>query len=246
MSWQPYHFYILLPLLALIILLVTLTRHMTDRAYRRMLVGITILLLLCECVKQILAIPDYAALYLPFHYSTTYYLCLVLYAFGRGRPRHLGTCLFYVSGLLLVGTMLASPTNVIGTLEPTELFSSFYQFYSLFYHIVVLYVWLAMMMRGDYRPARRDPLLYMGFLLSWSALVIPMSRIFDFNYAGLLYSYIPILEKLRLSAGDTCYLITYLGGVLLLATCAIRLYAVYRRHADICRYEAPHQQTLRL
>ncbi len=228
MNWTTQHFCILLPLMLLSVLLAIASRRMSDRTYLHALRTLTVLLLCCELVKQLLAIRNYSPLFLPFHYSTTYYLCLVLYAFGGDRTRHYGSCLLYAGGLLLLVSMLFSPTSIIGTLEPEELFGSFYHFYSLFYHIAVLLVFLCMLARRDYSPRLYDPLLYISFLLLWGAIVIPMSRVVNFNYAGLLVSYIAPLEKLRQQAGDAIYLIVYFGAVMILAALAIYLYRAVR------------------
>ncbi len=224
MNWLPSHLYLLLPLLMLCLLLAALSRRLSERAWHILLRITLTTLLLCECVKQVLVLENYDPMYLPFHYSTTYYLCIALYAFGGEKLSHLGKCLLFPGGLLLFTSLLFGPFQVVGDVAPALLFSSFYNFYSLFYHLAVLLVFFSMLARREYAPSQWDPLFYAGFLISWGALAVPMAHLFRFNYAGILYSYIPLLEAFRLRAGDVWYLIIYLFGALLIATLSYYIY----------------------
>ncbi len=234
MNWQSSHFYALISGFVLVALLAALSKHISRRARIWTLRGFMILLLIMEGIKQLLAVGNYSALYLPFHYSTSFYVCMGLYIFGHGKIKHYGACATYVGGFLLLMIMLASPASVIGNPTPELLRSSFYNFYSLFYHLGILFVWAVLLFNGDYKSRIGDPLRYASFLGGWAALAIPAAYHTGFNYAGILKSYIPPLEVLRLNFGNVVYLITYALITLLSTTLLIYLYH-YISHTVIHR-----------
>ncbi len=209
MNWSPSHIRALVPGFIIVFLFAALTRYFSEKRRNRFMRLFLISLFVMEGVKQLLAIKNYSALYLPFHYSTSFYVCMTLYLFGRGRIKHFGACATYVGGFFLLLSIVFSPASIVGNPSPEVLRSSFYHFYSLYYHLSVLFVWATLLFNGDYISEKGDPLRYAAFLGTWASFAIPASYITGFNYAGILRSYIPPLETLRLVAGDVVYLITY-------------------------------------
>ena len=196
-----------------------------------------ILLYISEIVKQITVRDSYSPNYLPFHYSSTYYISFALFAFGRDRVRHYGACASYVGGLFLLVTMTINPHSVVG--DPAMMFTHYYHAYSYFYHMAVLLLWAVMLMNGEYRMQRFDYLRYLTFLGAWAAAAIPAAFLLDVNYAGILRSFIHPLELIRLRFGQVVYLLTYgvfaLVGVwiaFLLYRLGARLIAAARERKD--------------
>ncbi len=215
MIWLTSHIQILLPCLILITCLAFCSRYLNERVMTWILRGLIITLFICEIAKQINALDNYQDMYLPFHYSSSYYVCIALFAFGKGRAKHFGMVALYVGGFLLLGTLLVNPKQVIGNPKPSLLFSDFYNFYSLFYHLAILYTWLVLLFRRSYRARPLDLARYAVFLGGWSMLAAPAAFHTGFNYAGILVSYIPFLEALRQQAGQACYLIVYAVGAVI-------------------------------
>lgn len=238
MKWYPSH-YVTIPVsLALAAALGILSRKLNANVRKWVMRAILLCMLLSELVKQIIAFrTGYSALYLPFHYSTTYYFTLGMYIFGRGRVKHYGECTTFIGGFLLIVTLLSSPGSVVGNLA--NVFHSWYNFHSFAYHILVLLLWFVLLANLDYRVKRFDPLRYISFLTLWAAFAIPASRLTDFNYAGLLKSFIPPLRKLQDAAGDVVYLIAYFLFISLFATLLILLYQMILKRLDKRTPESP-------
>ena len=223
--WLPLH-RILIPLCLLLILLTAvLSRYLPKRFTRITGQVFVILLLLSEGLKHLegLLLSAYAPLYYPFHYSSTYYVSLSLYCFGRGKVRHYGACTLFVGGLFLLATLLYSPLAVVG--DPALLGKRYFALHGFVYHMAVLAFWAVMLANRNYRPRPQDPLRYLTFLLAWALPATVAARRTGANYAGLLQSWIPPLEALRLRAGDAVYLSVYGLFIMLIAALAIRLYA---------------------
>ncbi len=222
MSWMLSHALILPPLFLCALGIAFFSRRLDKGTYRFFLRLLMAILFFCEFSKQLIAFyRNYTPLYLPFHYSTSYYVCMSFYAFGGKRIQHAGKCILYVGGFLLLGTMLASPYSVIG--DPALMFQTFGCFYSVFYHMMILLVWFCMLARREYRVKKFDPLIYLTFLCTWGAFAIPAAKKTGFNYAGILRSYIPFLQGLC-ESNHTLYLIVYFSGVMVLAVTVIYLY----------------------
>jgi uncharacterized membrane protein YwaF len=230
--WCPSHYFTIPIAYAVIVLLAILSRRMSPAARTWTARGIVLLLLCSELVKQLIgAFADtYTAVYLPFHYSTTFYFSAGLYAFGRGRVKHYGGCALFVGGFLLFCTLTVSPYSTVG--DTAYLFQAWYNVHSYFFHMLMLLIWASMIANLDYRVKRWDELRYASFMAIWAACAIPASRLKDFNYAGLRRSFLPFLEKLRLACGDAVYLIVYALAALVVAIILIRLYALLLRHLE--------------
>lgn len=235
--WYPLHF-LTIPLGYLTVFFVAFfSRRLSPRARTWAVRTFVILLYISEIVKQITVRGSYSPNYLPFHYSSTYYISFALFAFGRDRVRHYGACASYVGGLFLLVTMTINPHSVVG--DPAMMFTHYYHAYSYFYHIAVLLLWAVMLMNGEYRMQRFDYLRYLAFLGAWAAAAIPAAFLLDVNYAGILRSFIHPLELIRLRFGQVVYLLTYgvfaLVGVwvaFLLYRLGARLIAAARERKD--------------
>lgn len=235
--WYPLHF-LTIPLGYLTVFFVAFfSRRLSPRARTWAVRAFVILLYISEIVKQITVRGSYSPNYLPFHYSSTYYISFALFAFGRDRVRHYGACASYVGGLFLLVTMTINPHSVVG--DPAMMFTHYYHAYSYFYHMAVLLLWAVMLMNGEYRMQRFDYLRYLTFLGAWAAAAIPAAFLLDVNYAGILRSFIHPLELIRLRFGQVVYLLTYgvfaLVGVwiaFLLYRLGARLIAAARERKD--------------
>ncbi len=228
--WLPSHLVVIPLSYLLVFLLAARSRALTARERALLLRVLFALMLFSEVIKQALGIlgGSYSAGFLPFHYSSTYYVSIGLYAFGNGRWRHYGQCSLLVGGVLLLISMTCCPFLVVG--DCTHVFRSFAALHSLFYHVAALLGFAVMLANGEYAPRRHDTLRYLSFLFAWAALALPVARATGINYAGLLRSYIPLLEKLRLARGDLVYLITYALLASALAVLILHTYAqLYRR-----------------
>lgn len=205
--WYPLHF-LTIPLGYLTVFFVAFfSRRLSPRARTWAVRTFVILLYVGEVIKQITVRGSYSPNYLPFHYSSTYYISFALFAFGRDRVRHYGACASYVGGLFLLVTMTINPHSVVG--DPAMMFTHYYHAYSYFYHMAVLLLWAVMLMNGEYRMQRFDYLRYLTFLGAWAAAAIPAAFLLDVNYAGILRSFIHPLELIRLRFGQVVYLLTY-------------------------------------
>ena len=231
--WYPSHF-ITIPLGYLtIFLLAFLSRKCSPRARVRIVRALMLLLFAGEIAKQIVLRDYYSPNYLPFHYSSTYYVTFALYAFGRGRVRHYGACASYVGGLFLLVTMTVNPHSVVG--DTAYLFTHYYPAHSYFYHMAVLLLWLIMLFSHDYRLQKWDYLRYCTFLGAWAAMAIPAAFHFQVNYAGLLRSFIRPLERIRLHYGQVVYLLLYAVFILLAAGLAFGIYRLAVRLTTLYR-----------
>ena len=203
----------------MVLLVAFFRRRLTPRARASIVRALVILLFVGELVKQISVWNSYSPNYLPFHYSSTYYVSFALYAFGRGRVKHYGACTSYIGGVFLFVTMTVNPHSVVG--DTAEMLTHFYHVHSYFYHMAVLLLWLIMLFGEDYRVRRFDLLRYSTFLGMWAAGAIPAAVRFEVNYAGLLRSFILPLEYIRLRFGQVVYLLLYAAFALIAAALAL-------------------------
>lgn len=225
--WYPSHL-LTIPLGYLtIFLLAFFSRRLSPRTRAWVVRALVILLFVGELLKQISVWDSYSPNYLPFHYSSTYYISFALYAFGRGRVKHYGACASYVGGLFLLVTMTVNPHSVVG--DTADMFTHYYHAYSYFYHMAVLLLWLIMLFGEEYRMRRFDLLRYLTFLGAWAAAAIPAAFFFSVNYAGILRSFILPLEYIRLRFGQAVYLLVYAVFALLASMLAFALYRIVAR-----------------
>lgn len=220
--WLPSHA-LLLPLCTLLIcVIVRKERHLSPPRRRQRQRLFFYLLILLELCKQLSALVTntYHPSLLPLHYSSTFYISIAFYLFGKHRLSHLGACTLYVGGCFLCLTLLWNPYAVLG--DPANILRSFLSFHSLFYHFGVLYYAASMLYSGAYQPSRHDSLRILAFILSWACIALPVARLTGNNYAGLLRSYLPPLERFQQIYGDRAYLLLYLILALALATALIQ------------------------
>ena len=59
---------------------------------------------------------------------------------------------------------------------------------------------------GELSLGGYDAHIFALFVAAWCALAIPGAFYFRINFMGILVSYIPLLERLRLAAGTPLYL----------------------------------------
>lgn len=212
-----------------IALLTMLSRRLSPHWRRRAQRALFLAIVISEVIKQITGIRsgEYNYSYFPFHYSSTYYICIGLYAFGRGRIRHYGACSLFVGGILMLLILTVNPLSVVG--DTAHLFDSWFHVHGYFYHMIILLFFAVMLANHGYRVLPLDELRYLSFLLLWALIAVPVARATQVNFAGLLASWIPALESLRLAAGDTVYLIVYGACVFVITCIAIRILALLQK-----------------
>ena len=204
----------------LVFLLALRARALSPGALWRCGLALWLLLLLLELCKQLLALSrgSYTTALLPFHYSSTFYLTMLLSLLPR--TSHFGSCTTFVGGFFLLLATLGAPRAVLG--DTALALTDFAHFHALFYHVGVLLFFAVLCTTARYRPQRGDAWRYLAFLLSWGAVALPAARRTGNNYAGLLRSYIPVLERVRLRYGDGVYLFLYALLAQLLACLLLR------------------------
>lgn len=226
-AWQDTHIKILPIALLVMAGAALLCRLCLDRTpYKKLVLRIIVILLLAgEAYKQMLALRTghYSLSYLPLHFSSSFYFSTFLAAFGRKGVERFGCASTFVGGVFLLVVLFASPGAVIGNLD--NIFKSYFTAHSFFMHILIVQFWLLMLCQGVYRPQKYDYLFFWCFLLMWAGFTLPLATKLQINYAGLLKSYIPFLETIRLKYGAVVYLFAY-GGLAFI--CSYLLIAIYR------------------
>lgn len=243
-AWQDTHIKILPFALLLTVAVAVICRLCLNRTpYKKLVLRIIVILLLAgEAYKQMLALRTgrYSLAFLPLHFSSSFYFCTFLAAFGRKGVERFGCASTFVGGVFLLVVLLASPGAVIGSLQ--NIFQSYFTAHSFFMHILIVQFWLAMLCQKIYRPQKYDYLFFWCFLLMWANVTLPLATKLQINYAGLLKSYIPFLEVIRINYGSTVYLFAY-GGLAFI--CSYLLLAIYRavyslyQKLDPCRGRLP-------
>lgn len=224
--------------LLLTLLAVASTRQLSKRSRRKMMRALLFFFVLSEFLKQAIAIctNTHTSAYYPFHYSTTYYLSILLLTSKTPRLQRLGACTLFVGGALLFLCVILAPRAILG--DSATLFSTWFSVHGFFYHFFVLFSFFTLLYHNEYRPARHDVWRYFAFLLAWGAIALPAARHYRANYAGLLQSFLPPLEHLRLTFGERVYLSAYAALVLIFAALCIKGLAIYqkRRKKHPCRH----------
>ncbi len=227
--WTHSLLFTVLLFLLLTLLAASSTRRLCAHSRRKLLLALLCFFVFSELFKQAIALGTntHTSAYYPFHYSTTYYLSIMLLVSKPPRLQRLGACTLYVGGALLFLCILLAPHAILG--ESATLFSSWFSIHGFFYHFFVLFAFFTMLYNNEYRPARYDVWRYFGFLLTWGAIALPAAHRYHANYAGLLHSFLPPLERLRLTFGDHVYLSAYATLVFFLAALCIKGLSVFQK-----------------
>lgn len=210
--------------LVLVLLAAVLSRQLSPHTRRKILAALLCFFVFSELLKQLIALRQgtHTAMYYPFHYSTTYYFSIAFYLSQNRRQHHFGACTLYVGGILLLLCMLFSPRAIVG--DTAMLFADWFRVHSFFYHVFVLLAFFVMLFNHDYTPRPGDTWRYLAFLLFWGFFALPAAHVHAANYAGLLSSFIGVLEAFRLQYGNALYLGLYLVLALAFAASAIGIY----------------------
>lgn len=210
--------------LLLTLLCAALTRRLSARARHKILYTLLCFFVFSEILKHLVALRQgsHTAMYYPFHYSTTYYFSIAFYLSKNSRMRHFGACTLYVGGILLFLCMMLAPRAIVG--DTALLFSEWFRVHSFFYHVFVLFALFVMLFNRDYTPRPTDVWRYLAFLLFWGFFALPAAHVHGANYAGLLSSFIGVLESFRLQYGNALYLGLYLILALSFASLSIGIY----------------------
>lgn len=208
MHWTPSHFLTIPLAYATISVLAILSRRLRPNAQLWGYRAVLIVLYAGEAVKQVLGlIRGYPLHYIPLHFSSTFYICFALFAFGKHETRQTGACVSFISGFFLLVAMTVNPTAVVG--DTSFLFADYIRAHSYFYHVLVLLMWGMLLTQDAYQPQNGDVFKFWLYLLCWALPAVIGSYMLNINYAGILKSYIPLLETVREAAGDVVYLLSY-------------------------------------
>lgn len=197
-------------------------------------VTIAVLLLVLEVMKQLENVmTDFSYYALPFHYCSLFLITIPLAELGGKRLSSVFRPLaFNMSFIVSVGIYLF-PGGILG--NASELFGKdFFHTHSfIFHHLIILYFVLSVFMKR-YRPRLCDGVSMLTMGMIFVAVAIPVSYIFDTNYANFLSSAVPPLEKIRLCLGQTVYTsiiaIAHTVGTLL---CSVIYYYLYKLIAHV-------------
>lgn len=219
MGWNQTWAMLLPACFVVIVSIATLCRYAcSGRRHRRVLALIAVVAVCGELVKQYYGCfvkESYPVGFLPVHFSSTYYVMLLLCGFGRGRVARAGDALLCVGGTFLLVCVLASPTQVLGRSD--GLLTGYLGMHGFAYHMLVLLAWAIVVARGEYRPAWRDLVTFAVFLVLWAAVAVPVALRTGYNFAGILSAHVPFLEALRERFGLWGYLGCYGAFALLFA-----------------------------
>ena len=175
-------------------------------------------MLASEIVKQVVAVQTHVWITMvPLHFSSTFYLSVGLSVFAKKFFRHAGQVLLFVGGVLMTGMIFVNPIAVLG--DPTLVLTSHIRAHGYFYHMAVAFQLFVLLFSREYSIRYYDAHIFALFVAFWGAIAIPGAFYFKMNFMGILVSYIPFLEKLRLAAGYPLYLTVYYA-LLVLAVCA--------------------------
>lgn len=163
------------------------------------------LMLFAGIAKQIVAVrTDVWHTMVPLHFSSTFYLTVGCSVFAKNFLRRAGQSLLFVSGVLMTVVLFADPVAVLG--EPALVFTSHIRAHGYFFHMAAAFQMFVLLFSGELSLGRYDAHIFALFVAAWCALAIPGAFYFRINFMGILVSYIPLLERLRLAAGTPLYL----------------------------------------
>ncbi len=219
-----------LPLIIIIIAAVNIT-FLTERNARIVKIILFALMVSSGIAKQIYALfTEYDLWYLPLHFSSTFYISIGFSVFGKNKVAHLGSTILLIGGFIMFFMILINPVAVLGNLS--SIFISPVSFHGYFYHMIVIFQFFIMLFRKEYIPKKYDSFLFMLFTLLWSAIAIPAAFILHANYMGILKSYIPFLEFLRINFGYPIYFLTYFLCVFILSSFLVFIMYSIRKKSE--------------
>lgn len=217
--------------LTIIILTAIAIRRLTERNARILKITLFALMVLSGIIKQLYALlTEYDVWYLPLHFSSTFYLSIGFSVFGKNKIARLGSTILFIGGFIMFFMILINPIAVLGNLS--SIFASPISFHGYFYHMLVIFQFFIMLFRNDYTPKKHDAVLFTSFTLLWGTIAIPAAFNLHANYMGILKSYIPFLEFLRVTFGYPIYFFTYFLCVFILASLLVFIFFRMRNKTE--------------
>lgn len=208
MTTEVYLGSVLIPYLILAAAALSLVRY-CGRETRVLLTRCLFAVMLASGIaKQVVAVQTGVWITMvPLHFSSTFYLSVGLTVFAKNFFRHAGQVLLFVGGVLMTGMIFVNPVAVLG--DPTLIFTSHIRAHGYFFHMAVAFQFFVLLFSQEFSIRYYDPHLFAVFVALWGCIAIPGAFYFKMNFMGILVSYIPFLEKLRLAAGYPLYLTVY-------------------------------------
>lgn len=171
-------------------------------------------LLALEVIKQVLHLVNhtYTTWQIPLHFCSTFLIWLPLAAFAKGKTQRVGKIMSFCCGCLLLVSFYVSPRGIIGN-SCSNLFEDFDTFHTFTYHHLVLLYLFLMFALHIYIPRKDDLKYYIVAYACYAITATIFGHLLNTNYCNILYSTIPILESVRLKAGQLVYtlLLAFLG-----------------------------------
>lgn len=199
---------VLLPYLAIAAAALLLNKYADRRACELVARCVFALMLSAGLIKQMIAVR--AGIWqtmAPLHFSSTFYVTVGFSVFAKKFFRHAGQILLFLSGVLMTGMIFVNPVAVLG--EPSLMFTSHIRAHGYFFHMAAAFQMLMLLFSGELSFRYYDAHIFALFVAVWGSIAIPGAFYFRMNFMGILVSYLPLLERLRLAAGYPLYLTVY-------------------------------------
>ena len=233
----------LLPIMLIVVATITvvvcyLNRNKSNFWKRMPLMIIAGLMLWLEVVKQTYNIMiGYDLWNLPLHFCSLFLYFCPLAAFLSGKVGSFGRTMVFICGIMFICIFYTEPSSVLSR-ACDDVFASFATFHTFAYHHLVLLFLFIMLGEGLYEPEKIDFLYAVVGVAGYALVAVPMAFILDTNYCAILEGMMPILERLRLNAGQIVYDLTLfvlgIAGACLVVAVAylIKLIILYYKPRD--------------
>ena len=228
----------LLVMVGIAFLLRLLLKDKSEKLQSIPFIVITILLWAGEIAKQILDITSedgYSYWTIPLHFCNTYFIWFALAEFTTGKlRRHMQSIAFVMTLYLFVG-FYVYPRFIIGdACEHVFLtFSDAHTFF--FHHLVILYSILTIVF-GRFHPTKKDLIIFPICMAGYFATAVTFAHLLDTNYFNLLESLVPLMEAIRVNAGQVVY--TLFFGTAMVSLGTILLFVCLKVKAKMEKQDA--------
>ncbi len=192
--------------------------------------AITLLLLVGEIIKQIVALCDtngYDFWAIPLHFCSTYFFWFTLAEFSFGEFKNVMQNVSFVATLYLVIGFYTFPRGIISN-ACENIFESFLTAHSFFFHHLVILYFLLSIAFKRYSPKKSYVKTWVISFSCYFIVATACAHLLNTNYFNLLTSILAPLENFRLWAGQIPYTLLMafvtigLGAIFLWVTADLR------------------------